>query len=56
MLIPFNKSLISLESIFYILTNLNKCCFYQDEVQFFDYVISLQGIYMKNMKIEAIYD
>ena len=37
-----------------LFTNLKKCWFYQDEVCFLKYVVSAQGIQIKDKKIEAM--
>ncbi len=37
-------------------TNLKKCRFHEDEIQFLGFVISAQGIKIEGKKIEAIRD
>ena len=39
---------------FLLYTNLKKCWFHQDEVQFLGYVVSSKGIRMEEEQIEAI--
>ena len=39
---------------FSLYANLKKCQFYQEEVQFLGYIMSLQGIYMKDEKIKVV--
>ena len=39
---------------FSLYVNLNKCRFYQEEVCFLGYVISLREIYIEDKKIEAV--
>lgn len=41
---------------YFLYANLKKCCFYHGEVQFFDYVMSLQGVCLEDKKIKAIHD
>lgn len=40
----------------YLYTYLKKCRFHWDKVRFFAYIVLLQGFYMKNKKIKAVYD
>ncbi len=37
-------------------SNLKKCRFHQDELRFLSYIVSHQGIQMKNEQIKAVYD
>ena len=37
-----------------LFANFKKCWFYKDEVRFLGYVVSAQGVWMKDKRIEAV--
>ncbi len=36
--------------------NLKKCCFHQEQVRFFNYIISYKSIHMKKEQITAVHN
>lgn len=37
-----------------LFASLKKCCFYQDKIQFFEFIVFVQGIQIEEKNIEAV--